>query len=268
MDGDVENTLAHRRARTHGAFPCNRMLLQPPRPPERPSRRMRRTVLARGRLLRMVGPAHSRGPRSAAAYTAMAVPRSLAMASAADRPRCTARAGSALSAAVNVTYAAVGEGLVAWLNNQTKRYASSTVHVTLPSGNVARGNASLRIPYGINLILQGSAMSGASNTTLDLEKNNLDVGGMLGDGGRIEFRNMRVRNVRPSLASAAVRVLPMTLWLVCAGLCGAPASARCRPDACAGCVVSVLLLRHGAQAKPTQAYTPQTSSQAPSCVCC
>jgi hypothetical protein len=147
------------------------------------------------------------------------------MASAADRPRRTARAGSALSAAVNVTYTAAGEGLVAWLNNQTARYASSTVHVTLPSGNVARGNAPLELPYGINLILQGQGMAGASNTTLDLERKNLDVGGMLGDGGRIEFRNMRVRNVRPSCARAAVRVLLMTPWLVCAGLCGAPASA-------------------------------------------
>ncbi len=150
------------------------------------------------------------------------------MASAVERPRRTARAGSALSAAVNVTYAAVGEGLVAWLNNQTASYASSTVHITLPSGNVARGAAELILPYGINLILQGSAMSGASNTTLDLEKNNLNVGGMLGDSGRIEFRNMRVRNVCPSLASAAVHVLLMTMWLVYAGLCGAPASVRCR----------------------------------------
>jgi hypothetical protein len=146
------------------------------------------------------------------------------MASAADRRRRTARAGSALSAAVSVTYTAAAEGLVAWLNNQTARYASSTVHVTLPSGNVARGNAPLRLPSGLNLILQGQGMAGASNTTLDLERNNLDVGGKLGDIGRIEFRNMRVRNVRP-IARAAVHVLLMTPWLVCAGLCGAPASA-------------------------------------------
>jgi hypothetical protein len=132
------------------------------------------------------------------------------MASAADRPRRTPRAGSALSAAVNVTYAAVDVGLVAWLNNHTASYASTTVHVTLPSGNVARGNAPLRLPSGINLILRGQGMAGASNTTFDLEKNNLEVGGMLGDGGRIEFRNMRVRNVRPSLATAAVHVCLMT----------------------------------------------------------
>ncbi len=144
-----------------------------------------------------VGRAHSGGPRSAAADAAMAVPRSLVW-QAADRRRRTARAGSALSAAVNVTYTAAAEGLVAWLNNQTARYASSTVHVVLPSGNVARGNVSLRFPSGLNLILEGQGMAGASNTTLDLERQNLDVGGMLGDGGRIEFRNMRVRNVRPS----------------------------------------------------------------------
>ncbi len=147
---------------------------------------------------------------------------------------------------MNVTYTAVDGGLVAWLvawlNNQTARYASRTVHVTLPSGNVARGNVSLELPSGLNLILQGQGMAGASNTTLDLEKNNLDVGAMLGDGGRIEFRNMRVRNVRPSRASAAVRVLLMTPWLVCAGLCGAPASAdagRCARRPC--CVVPSLV---------------------------
>jgi hypothetical protein len=162
------------------------------------------------------------------------------MASAADRRRCTARAGSALSAAANVTYTTAGEGLVAWLNNQTARYDSSTVHITLPSGTVARGKAPLRLPSGLNLILQGQGMAGASNTTLDLERNNLDVGGMLGDGGRIEFRNMRVRNVRPSRASAAVRVFLMTLSLVVqgyavlqprpdAGRMRAPAALRCPP---------------------------------------
>ena len=161
------------------------------------------------------------------------------MASAADRRRRATRAGSALWAAANVTYPAAAEGLVAWLNNQTASHASSTVHATLPSGNVARGNAPLRLPSGINLILQGQGMAGASNTTLDLEGNNLDVGGMLGDGGRIEFRNMRVRNVRPSLARAAVHVLLMTLRLVCAGLRGAPAAAdagRCARRLC--CVVT------------------------------
>ena len=85
---------------------------------------------------------------------------------------------------------------MAWLNNKTASYASSTVHVTLPSGNVARGNALIRLPSGLNLILQGQAMAGEGNTTLDLERNNLDIGSMLGDRGRIEFRNMRVHNVR------------------------------------------------------------------------
>ena len=77
-----------RTACTHAACPpWQRMRLQPSRPPERqppsppperplrPRRRMRRTVLPRGRC---GGPAHSGGPRSAAAYTATAVPRSLA----------------------------------------------------------------------------------------------------------------------------------------------------------------------------------------------
>jgi hypothetical protein len=195
----------------------------PSRPPER--RRMRRTVLPRGRC-------GGSGQRAALDRRRPTRPwrfrAASPMASAADGRRCTARAGSALSAAVNVTYTAAGGGLVAWLNDQTARDAYSTVHVTLPSGNVARGNAPLRLPSGLNLILQGQGMAGASNTTLDLERKNLDVGGMLGDGGRIEFRNMHVRNVRPSLASAAAHVLMMTPRLVCAGVCGAPASARRR----------------------------------------
>ncbi len=133
---------------------------------------------------------------------------------------------------MNVTYTAAAEGLVAWLNDQTASYNSSTVHVTLPSGNVARGAASEKFPSGLNLILQGQGMAGASSTTLDLERNNLEVGRMLGDGGRIEFRNMRIRNVRPSLASAAARVFLMTPWPVCAGLCGAPVPAP-TPAGCA-----------------------------------
>ena len=158
----------------------------------------------------------------------MAVPRNLTILSALDLARRTARAGSALSAAANVTYTAAGEGLVAWLNNQTARYASSTVHVTLPSGNVARGNAPLQLPYGINLILQGQGMAGASSTTLDLERKNLDVGGMLGDGGRIEFRNMRVRNVRPEHCPCRCARAPAD---AVAGLCRATRCASLGPDA-------------------------------------
>ena len=215
MDDDLENTSAHRRAHTRRVLrdsecACSR--------PDHPSAirdvcagRCSPEAAAVGRASSLRRPSIGCGPGSAAAYATMAVPRNLTILSALDLARRTARAGSALSAAANVTYTAAGEGLVAWLNNQTARYASSTVHVTLPSGNVARGNAPLQLPYGINLILQGQGMAGASSTTLDLERNNLAVGGMLGDGGRIEFRNMRVRNVRPSRARAAARVLLLTL---------------------------------------------------------
>ncbi len=91
-------------------------------------------------------------------------------------------------------------GLVAWLNDKTAQYASSTVYVTLPSVTVLRGNAALRLPSGLTLILQGQAMAGANSTTLDLQRNNLNIGTMLGDRGRIEFRNMRVVNVRLALS--------------------------------------------------------------------
>ena len=165
---------------------------------------------------------------------------------------------------MNVTYTAADGGLVAWLNNQTARYASSTVHVTLPSGNVARGAASLRLPSGLNLILQGQGMVGVSNTTLDLERKNLDVGKMLGDGGRIEFRNMHVRNVRPSRASAAVRVLLMTPWLVCAGLCGAPARLSPTPaNACAGCSLAAFSPCHVGARRQLRASCTLTRPRGP-----
>ena len=156
---------------------------------------MRRTVLLRGWL----------GPVADVRHR---VSRSLAIASTVDNPYCGARAGSALWVAVNLTYTVEADGLVAWLNKQTASYAASTVHVTLPSGLVARGKASLQLPSGLNLILEGQAMAGPTSTTLDLERNNLNIDGMLGDGGRIEFRSMRVWNVTPSHASAAVRVPP------------------------------------------------------------
>ena len=114
---------------------------------------------------------------------------------------------------------------MAWLNNKTARYASSTVHVTLPSGKVARGDALIKLPPGLNLILQGQAMAGEGNTTLDLERNNLDIGSMLGDRGRIEFRNMRVRNVRVALPR------PLCTWSThaVAGVCRAMRCASLSP---------------------------------------
>ncbi len=115
--------------------------------------------------------------------------------------RCSARAGSALWTAVNLTYTAdAAEGLVAWLTSKAAIYTSRII-VTLPSGTVSRGNADLTLPMGLFLVLQGQGMAEAGGTTLDLERNNLDIGGMLGDGGRIEFRDMRVCNVHPPLSA-------------------------------------------------------------------
>jgi hypothetical protein len=87
----------------------------------------------------------------------------------------------------------------------------------LPSGTVSRGNADLTLPSGLFLVLQGQGMAEAGSTTLDLERNNLDIGGMLGEGGRIEFRNMRVCNVHPALS--APRSTCASNAAVCAGLC-------------------------------------------------
>jgi hypothetical protein len=120
--------------------------------------------------------------------------------------RYSARAGSALWTAVNLTYTAdAAEGLVAWLSSKAANYTSRII-VTLPSGTVSRGNADLTLPSGLFLVLQGRGMAEAGGTTLDLERNNLDIGGMLGEGGRIEFRNMRVCNVHPALSAP---------WMVC-----------------------------------------------------
>ena len=142
--------------------------------------------------------------------------------------RYSARAGSALWTAVNLTYTAdAAEGLAAWLSSKAANYTSRIV-VTLPSGTVSRGNADLTLPSGLFLVLQGRGMAEAGGTTLNLERNNLDIGGMLGEGGRIEFRNMRVCNVHPALS--APRSTCASNAAVYAGLCsGASAlpSRRC-----------------------------------------
>jgi hypothetical protein len=113
-------------------------------------------------------------------------------------------------------------------------------------------------------------MAGEGNTTLDLERLNLDVGGMLGDGGRIEFRNMRVRNVRPSLASAAVHVFLMMLWLVRAGLCGAPPSTDAGGCARGRCLCADLPPHCGVRRARDHVMQPVTSEDCIACsvACC
>ena len=128
--------------------------------------------------------------------------------------------------ATNLTYTAdAAEGLVAWLTSKAANYTSRIV-VTLPSGTVPRGNADLTLPSGMFLVLQGQGMAEAGGTTLDLERNNLDIGGMLGEGGRIEFRNMRICNVLPALP--VPRSTCVSHAAVCAGLCGGASASPLR----------------------------------------
>ncbi len=116
--------------------------------------------------------------------------------------------------AQNCTYAEDAQGLVAWLNEKIANSSFRAVHVTLPTGNVSRGTANvMRLPIGLNLVIQGQGMNGATATTLNLQQKNLDIGAMLGDTGRIEFRNMGITNVRTA-ASAPPQLLPRSLLSV------------------------------------------------------
>ncbi len=116
--------------------------------------------------------------------------------------------------AQNYTYTEDARGLVAWLNEKIANSSFHVVHVTLPTGNVSRGTANLiGLPIGLNLVIQGQGMSRATATTLNLQQKNLDIGAMLGDTGRIEFRNMGITNVRAA-ASAPPQLLPQSLLSV------------------------------------------------------
>ncbi len=116
--------------------------------------------------------------------------------------------------AQNYTYAEDARGLVAWLNEKIANSSFRAVHVTLPTGNVSRGTANvMRLPIGLNLVIQGQGMNGATATTLNLQQKNLNIGAMLGDTGRIEFRNMGITNVRTA-ASAQPQHLPRSLLSV------------------------------------------------------
>jgi hypothetical protein len=116
--------------------------------------------------------------------------------------------------AQNYTYTEDARGLVAWLNEKIANSSLRAVHVALPAGNVSRGTGELiGLPIGLNLVVQGQGMSGATATTLNLQQKNLDIGAMLGDTGRIEFRNMGITNVRAA-ASAQPQLLPQSLLFV------------------------------------------------------
>jgi hypothetical protein len=127
-----------------------------------------------------------------------------------EPPTCWSRsalADSAVWGSENYTYTAAegAQGLVTWLNEKTAYSSFRSVHVVLPTGSVRRGNATLILPVGLNLVLQGQGMDAASpgSTALNLERQNLDLGAMLGDTGRIELRNMGIYNVRASRVSTA-----------------------------------------------------------------
>jgi hypothetical protein len=120
-------------------------------------------------------------------------------------------AGSAVWGAQNYTYTEDAQGLVAWLNEKIANASFRVAHVTLPTGNVSRGSANLvGLPTVLNLVIEGQ---GTYATTLNLQRRNLDIGAMLGDTGRIEFRNMGITNVRAA-ASAPPQLLPQSLLFV------------------------------------------------------
>jgi hypothetical protein len=113
--------------------------------------------------------------------------------------------------AENYTYTEDSQGLVAWLNEKIASSSFRVVHVTLPTGNVSRGGVNLiGLPIGLNLVIQGQGMHA---TTLNLQQKNLDIGAMLGNTGRIEFRNMGITNVRAA-ASEMPQLLPQSLLFV------------------------------------------------------
>jgi hypothetical protein len=108
----------------------------------------------------------------------------------------------ASGAVVSVTYTATDApaGLVPFLNNVTRSPPSRTLIVSLPAGTVWRGSGDLRIPSGLSITLQGHGKDGAGNTTLGLQQQNLDLGAMLGDTGRMEFSGIHLTNVRCAVA--------------------------------------------------------------------
>jgi hypothetical protein len=123
----------------------------------------------------------------------------------------SASAGSVVWGAQNYTYTEDAQGFVAWLNKKIARSSFRAVHVTLPTGNVSRGGVNLmELPIGLNLVLQGQ---GTYATTLNLQQKNLDIGVLLGETGRIEFRNMGITNVRAA-ASAPPQLLLQSLLFV------------------------------------------------------
>ena len=114
----------------------------------------------------------------------------------------------------HVTYAAVPDGLIAWLNRALKGLCHRTLHVSLPSGPVPLGDAELDpLPPGLRLVLRGSGQPAAGATALDFGM--VDPLVISGDDVRVEFSDMSLVNVRCAASLPVARLavqLRAFLW--------------------------------------------------------
>ena len=95
----------------------------------------------------------------------------------------------------HVAYAAVPDGLIAWLNRALTGLCHRTLHVSLPSGPVPLGEAGLDpLPPGLRLVLRGSGHPAAGATALNFGMARPLV--VSGNDVRVEFNDMSLVNVR------------------------------------------------------------------------
>jgi hypothetical protein len=119
----------------------------------------------------------------------------------------------------HVAYAAVHDGLVAWLNRALTGLCHNTLHVSLPSGPVPLGEAELDpLPPGLRLVLRGSGQPAAGATALNFYM----VGPLVisGNDVRLEFSDMSLVNVRCAahrpVARPAVQPRPLVAAIAAA----------------------------------------------------
>jgi hypothetical protein len=97
----------------------------------------------------------------------------------------------------HVAYAAVDDGLIAWLNRALKGLCHHTLQVSLPSGPVPLGEAWLDpLPPGLRLVLRGS---GQLATVLNFDMVEPLV--VSGNDVRVEFSDVNLVNVRRGRAA-------------------------------------------------------------------
>jgi hypothetical protein len=95
----------------------------------------------------------------------------------------------------HVAYAAVHDGLIAWLNRSLTGLCHRTLHVSLPSGPVPLGEAGLDpLPPGLRLVLRGSGKPAAGATALNFGMADPLV--IIGNDVRVELSDMSLVNVR------------------------------------------------------------------------